>query len=92
MHTPLEPIENNFKSYFLWGIGFVIAQLFLSLLGVLLPWQGIKPLILLLSYASEFGAFVCFVIGGWKVILIWRSASQKAQQKTSAASQNESST
>ena len=92
MQNPIEPVENNFKTYFLWGIGFVIAQFLLSLLGVMVPWQGIKPAILLLSYASEFGAFVCFVIGCWKVIQIWRSASQQAQQKSNAASQNETNT
>jgi hypothetical protein len=85
---PTENIENNYKTFFLWGVGFVISSFVLSLLGVLVPWHPLQVLVLLLSYASEFGAFICFIIGGWKAIQIWRSASQQAQAKSSSAPQN----
>ena len=92
MDEPIESSENNYKTYFLWGVGFVITSFVFSLLGVLVPWHPLRVSVLLLSYASEFAALVCFILGSWKAIQIWRAASQKIQAKPQTAHQNENNT
>ena len=88
MPGPIEPNESNYHTFILWAFGFIVASFVLSLLGVLVPWHALRVVFLMLSYAAEFGVVVCFIIGGWKAIRIWRYTAQQNQAKARTSSQN----